>query len=420
MKILLLNDDFPPFVLGGAGVVAYRLARQYQRMGHEVAVVSSVQDKTRAGFQVIDGIPVYFLYSNYPERFRAYFSLYNPHIFSPFKKILQSISPDVVHAHNIHTHLSYHCLKIACDRGIPVVLTCHDVMSFAYNKLYHFIDPNDFSLPQKFDYRVSQWFLLKENRLRYFPFRNGIVRRYLKKNVCRIVSVSNALKEALEANGITNVETIHNGIDPDEMVVDGSVVKEFAERYGLTGKKVVFFGGRLSYLKGSEHLLKAMQRVAAEVPDALLLVAGSGEKHNAHLYKTARNYGIESNVITIGWIAGGDLKSAYALSSVVVVPSVCFDSFPTANLEAMAAGKPVVATCFGGSREIVKDGETGYIVNPLHFVDMAEKMVILLKDAALSQRMGEAARRRVEKMFSIERCAQHYLSVFKTVQSTTN
>jgi len=59
-------------------------------------------------------------------------------------------------------------------------------------------------------------------------------------------------------------------------------------------------------------------------------------------------------------------------------------------------------------------------VNPLHFVDMAEKMVILLKDAALSQRMGEAARRRVEKMFSIERCAQHYLSVFKTVQSTTN
>ncbi|MCX8045095.1 MAG: glycosyltransferase family 4 protein [Desulfobacterota bacterium] len=416
MKILILNDDFPPFAYGGAGVIACRLAREYQRQGHEVFVVAATQRKDRTGRREVGGISVAFLFSFYPERFRAYFSLYNPLIVPQMSRLLRETAPDVVHAHNIHAHLSYHSLKIAHNRGIPVVLTAHDVMSFAYNKLHHFIDPADLSIGERFDYRVSEWFLLKENRFRYFPLRNLIIRHYLKNNVCRIVSVSNALRDALQANGITNVETIHNGIDLDEMKVDDLAVKQFCEKYGLAGKKVVFFGGRLSYLKGAEQLLDAMKLVIDRVPEAVLLIAGAGEQYRQNLEQGETTKKIANHVVSTKWLDGHELKSAYAISSVVVVPSICFDSFPTAILEAMAAGKPVVATCFGGSRELVVEGETGFIVNPFNSSSMADRIAFLLNDDAVRQTMGETACRRVKESFSIINCAQRYLQLMEGVR----
>lgn len=413
MKILILTDDFPPYAYGGAGVVAYRLSREYRRQGHDVFVVSATSCRDRVGCREVDGISVKFLCSSYPERFRAYLSLYNPWIVPQVGRLFKEISPDVVHAHNMHAHLSYHSLKVAHDRGIPVVLTAHDVMSFAYNKLYHFIDPTDLSVRERYDYRMSWWFLLKENRFRYFPLRNGIIRWYLKNAVRRIISVSNALREALRANGIDNVETIHNGIDPDEMKVDDTKFKEFEKKHGLTAKKVVFFGGRLSYFKGRDHLLKAMKRVIERVPEGVLFIAGAGEEYRQQLDQCKSTRDMAGHVITTEWLEGDDLKSAYAASSAVVVPSVCFDSFPTAVLEAMAAGKPVVATCFGGAREAVVDGETGFIVNPLDIEAMADRIIYLLDNEHIRKRMGEAACRRVKKDFSIQDCAKRYLHLME-------
>ncbi|MDD5110818.1 MAG: glycosyltransferase family 4 protein, partial [Patescibacteria group bacterium] len=81
----------------------------------------------------------------------------------------------------------------------------------------------------------------------------------------------------------------------------------------------------------------------------------------------------------------------------------CFYSFPSVNLEAMAAGKPVVATCFGGSREAVTDGVTGFIVNPYNTATFSDRLLRLLSDPALAQRFGAAGRQRVAKDFSASR-----------------
>jgi glycosyltransferase involved in cell wall biosynthesis len=108
-----------------------------------------------------------------------------------------------------------------------------------------------------------------------------------------------------------------------------------------------------------------------------------------------------SHVLSGGWLSGDELAAAYGLADVVTVPSICLDCFPTINLEAMAAGKPVVATCYGGSPEAVVDGETGYIVNPFDSGALAGSLERLLRDDGLRAKMGAAGQRRIAEHFTL-------------------
>ena len=205
MKILYLSDDFPPDNLGGAGVVAHNLAKAFKELGHDIYVVSTTQDKSKEGSYVQDGFKIYKIYSRYHRRWRAYFSLYNPQTVKKVSKIIADIKPDVIHAHNVHYHLSYHCLKIAKDSGARVILTAHDTMLYSYGKVYD---------GSKIPLFKDAW----DHKLRFNPLRNLIIKYYLR-NVDKIAAVSDALRRALINNGIKNVETIHNGINLDDWMV---------------------------------------------------------------------------------------------------------------------------------------------------------------------------------------------------------
>ena len=110
---------------------------------------------------------------------------------------------------------------------------------------------------------------------------------------------------------------------------------------------------------------------------------------------------------------GDLLKSAFNACDIVAVPSICFDSFPTVNLEAMACHKPVVATCFGGSQEAVLDGETGYIVNPYDVNNLALKIIYLLKNPSEALRLGENGYTLVKTEFSLDKMVSNYLSFYE-------
>ncbi len=107
MKILILSDDFPPVSFGGAGIIAYNHARALLSRGDEVVVITSVQDMKLAGLYNDNGLTVHRIFSNYKERWRAYKSIYNFSVMSEFRAIISQYKPDIVHAHNIHTPLSY-------------------------------------------------------------------------------------------------------------------------------------------------------------------------------------------------------------------------------------------------------------------------------------------------------------------------
>ena len=401
MNILFLSDDFPPQSFGGAGIVAYNLAKALCTVGHSVSVITTVQDKKSEGIVEYDGLKIYRIYANYPDRFRSYISLYNFQTVQKVKKIINEIKPEIVHSHNIHYFLSYHCLKIAKQSGAKVFLTAHDVMLFHYGKLVELIDSKDSSCPKKFNYKISSWQQMKVYKKRYNPLRNSVIKYYVR-NVDKIFSVSSSLKDALNQNGIDNVEVIHNGIDTVAWDTNTEELEAFIEKHNLSGKKVVLFGGRLSDSKGGYQAVLAMKEVVAQVPGAVMLIMGGINTYVEQMQQVAKEWGIDQQLIFTGWIHGHELKSAYAAADIVIVPSVYLDPFPTINLEAMACKKPVVGTCFGGTQELVEDGKTGYVVNPYNTESLAGIMVRLLTDATVAQKMGEAGYRRVKENFSLD------------------
>jgi len=386
MRILVLQEDVPPIAKGGAGVVVARLAKEFSRQGHEVCVLAAVPEKNQAGSYVEEGLRVERFYSNYHVRFRGWRCLYNPRGVRAVKKVLAEFRPEVVHAHNVHQNISYYSLVLAKKSGAKVVLTAHDVQAFNYGKLVDFQD-----------YRVSPWRQLGEQKLRYNPFRNVVIRSIFRTYVDHVVAVSGALRDALMANSIGNVEVLHNGINTQEWRIEGRRTQEFKTRYGVGEQAILFVGG--SYLKGVSQILAAFVSLRGSVPHAQLLVLGRGAPRGEGL-------------VPVGWLSGEELRAAYAAAAVVVVPSICFDSFPTINLEAMACGKPVVATRLGGSPEAVVDGHTGYVVDPYDIKTLAAKLQELLQNPAKARAMGEAGRVRVEKEFTLTRQAQMCLELF--------
>jgi glycosyltransferase involved in cell wall biosynthesis len=106
------------------------------------------------------------------------------------------------------------------------------------------------------------------------------------------------------------------------------------------------------------------------------------------------------------------LRAAYQAADVVVVPSIYPDPFPTINIEAMACGKPVITTCFGGGREAVVDGVTGYVINPFDTVNLADVIVNLLQHPERVAEIGVAARQRAKEYFDITRHAAKLLAAY--------
>lgn len=406
MRIVYLADDFPPRALGGAGISTFKMASAVKDAGHEVFVITtcrSVADAQEFGYE---GLTVIRIQSDYNPRWRAYVSLYNPKAVRKVERILKDLKPDIVHANNIHTHLSYHSLKIAKKYAKVVVWTARDVMSFTYGKL---------KTPQylkRLDYKTTWIDHIKIARKRWNPFRNIIIRKYLA-GVDKRFAVSYALKDALDANGIKNVEVLHTGADVSSWNVSAEDVQKYKQKFGVENKKVILFGGRLSAAKGGDKAIEALVKIIDRVPNAVLLVAGRVDEYTERMQKEAEKLGLGGRLIFTGWISEHEMKFAYACADVVLVPSVIFDSLPRLVVEAMAAGRPVVGTCYGGTSEIVVEGETGYVINPHHIDEMAEKVIDLLLDEEKSKRFGEAGRRRVITAFSSHAKTQELLEHYE-------
>jgi len=408
MKILFLQDDFPPQSFGGAGISTYDIAIGMKKAGHEVFVITTCRKESDVGESDYHGLKIFKIASNYSGRWRAYVSLYNRPVVHKVEELLKKIKPDIVHANNIHLHISYHSLKLAKRHAKAVVFTARDTMSICYGKL------RTKRYLENLDYHTTWRDHIKQAKKRWNPFRNFFIRMYLGY-AGQIFSVSNALKKALEQNGIKNVKVMHTGADVDLWNVSEDEVTEFQKQYNLKNKKVVLFGGRLSESKGGRKALEAMVEIVKDVPNAVLLVAGSVDEYAHAMEEEAVRLGIECKLIFTGWIEPGDIKSAYAVANVVLIPSSYLDPFPRIVIEAMASSKPVVSTRYGGASEIVIDGVTGYIVNPLSSKEIANKTLILLKDSKKAEEFGQAGYERIKNNFNLENMVREYIAAYETL-----
>lgn len=410
MRIMLLSDRIPPENRGGGGLMAWRLAIGLRDMGHEVHVVAATEHMPIA--QLRQGIPTYHLRSRYRERFRPYVSLYNSQVLPSLRKLYQQIQPDVVNAHNIHSDLSYASLTMASRHNIATVFTSHDAMPFAYSKIDYFVPKSGCEPLTQDAYRLPPGHNRRMARLRYNPFRNIIIKRVLLKNTDLLTAPSQSLCDAHQANGLRGFECVPNGIDPLVFTASSSQIEALRKRLGLEGKKVILFAGRLTHAKGMIQLLDAMQKLVEDVPETVLLALSSvpiEQQISDAKYDNLK----EKHLKAGGWMEGSDLAAAFHLADVIVSPSIILESFGMVLIEAMAAKKPVIASCYTGPTEIVVDGETGYLVNPRDTEIFADRLKTLLVDPDLRQKMGEAGHSRLLQKFTLAHQVEMMVDVYE-------
>ncbi|HVG00511.1 MAG TPA: glycosyltransferase family 4 protein [Chloroflexia bacterium] len=215
------------------------------------------------------------------------------------------------------------------------------------------------------------------------------------------VSASQFNAEQVRARYGIDPVVVYNGVDLARFTPEGPDDARVLAQYGLAPSShdspTVLYAGRLVRWKGVEYLIRALTEVVPE--NTLLWVAGEGE-YQPVLEQMARELGVEDRVRFLGRLGQDDLAALYRNCAILVATSFVNETFGMALCEAMACGTPVVASDFGGFREVVVEGETGLRVSPQDPRDLAAKITALLASPQLRDRLGRAGRRRVLEMFS--------------------
>jgi rhamnosyl/mannosyltransferase len=349
MKILHLGKFFPPD-RGGMETYLAHLARGTRKWGDvEVAVASETRP---AGSRFEDGVLV--------RRLRTFGVVAATPICPEMFWVIDRAKPDLVHLH--HPNPLAMAAYLASGTSAPCIVTYHSD-------------------------------IVRQRMLRRMVA--PIVRETLRRSAAIIVASPQVLDYSPVLEPFrAKCHVVPFGIDlAGADRVSTTLIAHLKRRYG---QRLVLAVGRLTEYKGFEHLIRAMARI-----DASLVLIGDG-RLRPHLERLVRTEGLSDRVHLLGNVP--DVAPYYAACDVFVLPSVTRnEAFGIVQLEAMAAGKPIVNTALESGVTYVSPADvTGLTVPPADSVALAGAIERLLGDEALRRRLGNAGRARVQTEFSVD------------------
>ena len=394
MKILQVNKFF--FLKGGAERYFFELSYLLSSKGHEVIPFSMLDSsnvpspyaKYFVSNMVLDGSGSAF------QRIRtAARVVYSFEARRKLEALIRDKKPDVAHLHNIAHQISPSIIGLLRKHGIPVVQTLHDykLACPAYLMIVRgrlcdaCVGGKYYNVLLK---RCTHASLLASSVACAEMYLHRLAGTFSKVNA--FVCPSQFMMEVMKRAGIDARKLFHipHFID----------LTQYDPSYGGSGSFI--FVGRLSEEKGVSVLLQARR----SVKDFKLLVAGEGELREK-LEATVSN---DSGVLFLGFLPRERLARVWRDAAFTVVPSVCYENFPYAILESFAFGKPVIATRIGGMPELVRDGESGFLVEPGNVAELTEKISYMISRPEEVSRMGRLARLSAQDKYSTE---AHYESI---------
>jgi colanic acid biosynthesis glycosyl transferase WcaI len=237
----------------------------------------------------------------------------------------------------------------------------------------------------------------------------------LYHRAAKIVSVTNAFKRILVANGIPQgkIEVIRNGVDL-KAFVPGPKPVELARRLGLEGKFVAAYVGTIGMAHGLDALLSAAERLRDRRDLAFVLVGAGAER--TRLEEDARRRGL-GNVIFVGPVDKQEVREYWRLCDVALVllkdVSLFLHVIPSKIFEAMGTGRPIILGVRGESLDLLQEAGAGIAISPENPQALAEAITKLMDNPALCRDMGAAGRRFVERNFDREHLALEMLKVLE-------
>jgi len=255
---------------------------------------------------------------------------------------------------------------------------------------------------------------LHDNYRKDLRLERRIVNKILLKATDKIVAVSESIrKDIIKYDGIdsSKILVIPNGIDTERFNPEGN----FADiRKGFSIKEsdiVLGFVGRVVPAKGLEYLIDALPFLKKEFKNIKLLITGEGSTME-RLKKKAKENNVHDSIIFTG--KRRDIPDILSCTDIFVMPSVA-EGLPNALLEAMAMGKPIVATEVGGIPEVIKNRHSGFLVPPRNPEALATAIKDLISNEQLAAKMGQAARHIVLDNLSIKAIAQKWQTLYLSI-----
>jgi glycosyltransferase involved in cell wall biosynthesis len=294
---------------------------------------------------------------------------------------------DIFHSHGIRSFQEDIALLIALIFRKPIIITPHGALT------YH----NSF----------MEWF----TKIGHDSIIGKIVKKYSKSYW---IAVSKKEVGFIEKFGVNpnKISYIPHGIDTNYFKkVDSSNLRA---KYHLEGKKVILYLGRISKTKGVEHLILAFNQLSEKYPNAHLLIGGSDYGYLDECKRYMKENNLESKITFAGFIARKDLPQYYSLAELVVYPGYK-EIFGIVILEANSCEKPVIASNHWGPVEIIKDGETGFLVPYGNIEILEEKMAFILDNPTISMQMGKTARQHMVKNFTWNHAVNEHYKLYKKI-----
>jgi glycogen synthase len=398
MRALILTNEFPPDIYGGAGVHVDELTRHLRALIEVDVRTFGTREEEADGWRVRGYHPTLPLEAT-DERLRPMLAALSRDL----AMVADPVDADVVHVHTWYTHLAGVLAKLAY--GIPLVLTVHSLEPLR---------------PWKREqlgggYDVSAW-----------------VERTAIEMADAVIAVSHGTRQdvlRLFSVDPDRVPVIYNGIDTEFYRPDPAT--DALARYGVDPSvPYVLFVGRITRQKGIVHLARAIRHLDPGI--GVVLCAGQPDtpdigREMADAVAAAQAE--RPNVVWIGeMVSRTDVRQLYSHAAVFCCPSV-YEPFGIINLEAAACETPVVASAVGGIPEVIVDGETGVLVpvelsadDPMSPIDaerferdLAGAVNALMADPERRAAMGRAGRRRAETTFGWDAIARQTEDLYRSL-----
>ena len=413
MHIVLANQWFPP-ESGRGGVAAYndQVARAYGALGHVVTVIASRTSAQIPARVETEGIRVHRLLVKDAYRWRrlpgigryvreAQQLAYARRVDAALRALHHERPIDVVEFAEVNAEGFFY----ARNPQSPVVVRCH-TPNFVLKRYYK---PRE----MPFDVRVI-----------------GACEKDMIRRAHALTAPSHDMARVIANEcGISedSITVIPNALSIDQFSISLNHPTTQLPNYPTTqlpNYLTILHVGRLERVKGIFVLADAIPPILQQVPHARFVFVGEDRptgrsaSQRAELEAQFTRAGVRSSVEFTDAVDEATLLDWYCRADICVVPSLLYESFSYTCAQAMAAGKPVVASRIGGIPETVDDGVNGIIVTPGNVEQLTEGIVRLALDPALRARMGHAGRAKAEREFDSLQVARRNLQVYERAAHT--